>query len=618
MTSPKVCRSCGISNIPEYQFCQECGTRLEDAATPDATRSPSPPYRRDQDLESAPPATPVPVPRPAPGGDPRGRSTWWIAAVAAVIGVVWWIAVPGWPGRVARAIRGLAAPNPSRGSTLAPPPQSPVAARPDAVLAPPPPAAASPSAGPNCPEILAAGRERFVARMTCLLDGASADDCDASQAGIDEAHLAYASCKQAQNDQRAASMGPTARSLVERVRNSLDDWETEFFGLEFFLGTAAGHAPRRAAAGREDLIGNLLDRVGRQRGADPGDRTETVSAMVAVRAAVADLISDPDLRAQSPEQFDASSRNLVEATRALDQTLAELPSDLAVLVARHLGSDVPDLGTIAAAASSATSPGAGSGSTSAAAATSAPPGEPMVLVAAGEFPMGLSGSTGNNGPEHTVRLPEFRIDLTEVTGEQYARCVAANVCSAPHFDDGTCFVKGAEKWDAGTLPSEFRVADHPVVCVDWFQAKRYCSWRGGRLPSEAEWELAARGTDARPFPWGSEPPSCERAVVKDPVPGCGTGATQAVRSKPAGASPFGVHDMSGNVWEWVADWFDPGYYAASPTDSPKGPLLGTEKVVRGGCWASSQARSLMVTERGRFAPGIASDYRGFRCAADPL
>lgn len=610
MSLPKVCGSCGASNVPEYQFCQECGTRLDVAGARDATQPPSPSHRSDQDAEAALPTPPVPTPPPAPGDGIRSRSIGWVVAVAAIIGVVWWIAAPGWPGHVARAVRGLAAPNPPRPPTLAPPPRP--------TIAPPPPlAATSPSAGSNCPEILSAGRERFVARMTCQLDGGSADDCDASQAGIDEAHWTYASCKQAQNDQRAASMPPSTRSLAERVRKSLDDWESEFFGLEFFQGTAAGHAPRRAAAGREDLIGNLLDRAGRQRGADPGDRTETVSAMVAVRTAVADLISDPEVRAQSPEQFDASSRNLVAATRALDQTLAELPSDLAVLVARYLRSDVPDLGTIAATASSSTSAGASSGSTSAAAAASAPPSEPLVLVAGGEFTMGLSESTTSNGPEHRVRLPDFRIDPTEVTVEQYARCVAAEACSSPHFDDGTCFVKGAEKWEAGTLPSEFRLADHPVVCVDWFQAKRFCTWRGVRLPSEAEWEIAARGTDGRPYPWGSEPPSCERAVVKDPLPGCGTGATQAVQSKPAGASPFGVHDMAGNVWEWVEDWFDPGYYAASPASSPKGPQLGTEKVVRGGCWASSQPRSLMVTERGRFAPGVPSDYRGFRCAADP-
>jgi formylglycine-generating enzyme required for sulfatase activity len=177
---------------------------------------------------------------------------------------------------------------------------------------------------------------------------------------------------------------------------------------------------------------------------------------------------------------------------------------------------------------------------------SAPPG--MLLVPAGEFIMGSSDSdpdaADDEKPQHTVYLDAFYIDETEVTNAQYRACVEAGACNAP-----------ADTTDYDHAD----YAQHPVVYVSWGDADAYCLWAGKRLPAEAEWEKAARGTDGRTYPWG-EGIDCDHAQYSE----CG-GRTVPVGSKAKGASLYGALDMAGNVWEWVADWYDSGYYSKSPT-----------------------------------------------------
>jgi formylglycine-generating enzyme required for sulfatase activity len=151
--------------------------------------------------------------------------------------------------------------------------------------------------------------------------------------------------------------------------------------------------------------------------------------------------------------------------------------------------------------------------------------------------------------------------------------------------------------------------DHPATQVSWYGAQAYCQWAGARLPTEAEWEKAARGIDGRLYPWGNEAPNCDKAQYGD----CG-GMTVPVGSRPAGASRYGVLDMGGNVWEWVADWYGPAYYSSSPAQNPQGPDSGERRVFRGGSWGYPPA-FLRTADRARNRPTYAGFNVGFRCAA---
>lgn len=238
----------------------------------------------------------------------------------------------------------------------------------------------------------------------------------------------------------------------------------------------------------------------------------------------------------------------------------------------------------------------------------------MVTVPAGEFEMGCNHSRYDEicerdaFPAHKVFLDAYQIDKYEVSFRRYKKCVDDGKCGIPD-SDGAC--NWAESWKG----------NHPANCVDWSNAKKMCEFEGKRLPTEAEWEKAARGIqDKRIFPWGDTPPSYDNAVMNQKVagqtmgPGCGSGTTRPIGSKPAGVSPYGAHDMAGNVWEWVSDWFDEDYYQKSPNKNPKGPASGTYRTVRGGDWLMRKDVGLTSHLRHHYSPAGRGYVIGWRCA----
>jgi formylglycine-generating enzyme required for sulfatase activity len=228
-------------------------------------------------------------------------------------------------------------------------------------------------------------------------------------------------------------------------------------------------------------------------------------------------------------------------------------------------------------------------------------GKTVVLVPAGEFTMGAADDDPEAGPnekpEHRVFVDAFWIDQTETTNGQFRKCVQAGICRPP------------EECDFG-LPTyaDGKKTDHPVVCVTWYDAVEYCAWAGGRLPTEAEWEKAARGMGGRRYPWG-DGIDCERGNFR----GCPQFMeTAPVGSFPAGISPYGALDMSGNVWEWVGDWMGWDYYGISPYLNPTGPERGDMRIVRGGSWRY-EFPYMRVATRHCAPPEHQADALGFRC-----
>jgi eukaryotic-like serine/threonine-protein kinase len=198
----------------------------------------------------------------------------------------------------------------------------------------------------------------------------------------------------------------------------------------------------------------------------------------------------------------------------------------------------------------------------------------QIYIPAGEFMMGGLDVYRENDelPAHVVKLGAYWMDAVEVTNGMYNLCVQANACRPPAEvrSDNREFYFGNVEFQ-----------DYPVISVTWFDASAYCVWAERRLPSEAEWEYAARGADKRNFPWGDEPPNELLANSQNFV-----GDTSRVGSYAEGASPFGVLDLAGNVWEWVADRYRPDYYTKSPLENPLGPSLdevyNNMFVIRGG------------------------------------
>jgi len=251
----------------------------------------------------------------------------------------------------------------------------------------------------------------------------------------------------------------------------------------------------------------------------------------------------------------------------------------------------------------------------------------MVYIPSGEFLMGgdvdismaecsnliVSGQCKDEWfedeiPAHAVFLDDYYIDKFEVSNGQYAICVNEGVCDRPYLI---------------SMYEDPRYIEYPVVLINWFSANTYCEWRGARLPSEAEWEKAARGTDNRYYPWGNVfdgeltnfcDSSCSKYYSNHNYDD-GYDNIAPVGSYPNGASPYGVLDMAGNVGEWVNDWYDKDYYVNSPKENPLGPSSGSSRVIRGGLYYST-GYGVGVTLRSSYGPDFKAVYYGFRCAMD--
>ena len=253
------------------------------------------------------------------------------------------------------------------------------------------------------------------------------------------------------------------------------------------------------------------------------------------------------------------SSNLIPATRTVDPTATKAPT----ATSRALSSKITDA-----------------------------KGIQMVLVPAGSFSMGSDANGPREQPVHQVHLDAFYIDIYEVTNALYKACVESGGCAAP--------VDIRKYSDPG-------YAQHPVEYVDWYMAVAYCEWRGARLPTEAEWEKAARGTDERTYPWG-EVIDITYANYNMDIRG-----TTVVGSYPKGVSPYGAYDMAGNVAEWIADWYGENYYANSPGSNPTGPASGEYRVMRGGAWNGNDENMRSALRLWHISTPINSGFVGFRC-----
>lgn len=220
----------------------------------------------------------------------------------------------------------------------------------------------------------------------------------------------------------------------------------------------------------------------------------------------------------------------------------------------------------------------------------------QIYIPAGRFTMGTNKGPAQSGPIHSVYLDAYWIDQVEVTNSDYALCMQDDVCRHParyntFFDDPA-------------------YTNYPVVFINWYDAQTYCDWSGGRLPTEAEWEKAARGTDQLRYPWGNERPDDSllnfNGLYKAPRPSY---------DYLTGASPYGLLNMAGNVQEWVADWYDPNYYSISPEKNPQGPASGEFKILRGGGYWDN-ATEVQTTYRFKHDPTSAGEHRGVRCVFD--
>ncbi|MBI4725791.1 formylglycine-generating enzyme family protein [candidate division TA06 bacterium] len=247
----------------------------------------------------------------------------------------------------------------------------------------------------------------------------------------------------------------------------------------------------------------------------------------------------------------------------------------------------------------------------------------LIEIPAGSFIMG-SNDYDDEKPIHTVYLDKYYIGKYEVTVGQFRKFVNATGYKTDAEKSGGAYVYTGGSWqqkaDANWKNPYFSQNDNsPVVCVSWNDAKAYCDWAGLRLPTEAEWEKAARGTDGRSYPWGNgwDGNKCNHGKVSSPYTDASDGYeyTSPVGSFSSGVSPYGAYDMAGNVWEWCSDWYGENYYGSSPSNNPTGPSSGDSRVLRGGSFGSYANDSVCrVAARIYNLPDYRTNYYGFRIA----
>jgi formylglycine-generating enzyme required for sulfatase activity len=224
---------------------------------------------------------------------------------------------------------------------------------------------------------------------------------------------------------------------------------------------------------------------------------------------------------------------------------------------------------------------------------------PMALIPAGEFAMGSDRGQDDEQPVHRVSVKPFYLDAHEVTVSHYREFLSSQKVDPPF------------KWnDASTGSHDGK----PVIGVNWYDARDYCRWVGKRLPTEAEWEMAARGIEGRTYPWGNAHPTKAHANAGQSK-WRGYDTLSNVGRYELGKTPEGVYDLAGNLWEWVADWYDPVYYQFSPRDNPSGPPAGPLRAMRGGAW-NNDSKTIRSTNRAGYAPDARRNDLGFRCARD--
>lgn len=244
----------------------------------------------------------------------------------------------------------------------------------------------------------------------------------------------------------------------------------------------------------------------------------------------------------------------------------------------------------------------------------------MAHIPAGQFSMGSDNGEADEAPVHDVYLDSFWMDTTEITNRMYGLCVEAGSCTPPL------------QTSSYTRPSYYgdsNYAEYPVLYVDWSMANAYCQWAGVHLPTEAQWEKAASGGDDRIFPWGDDWDVDQRKrlnfadgnnpeTTSDITLNDGFRDSAPVARFPGGRSPYGIYDMAGNLWEWVADWYDPTYYVNSPFNNPQGPAEpGADismRALRGASWVAANQDVFRTSNRNGLDPSSSSESLGFRCA----